>query len=198
VVADSVESATLVLSEELRRELRRFVAHRVDDEGAVEDLVQEIMLRIFRRIGSVRARERLDAWMYQTARNAIVDYYRRSARRELPAGSAVELGLALPAHGEPGPDNHAEREIARCLRPLLGRLKPIYRQAIELVEFDRLPQRIAAERLGVSVSGMKSRVQRARQQLKAMLIDCCAIELDARRHVHDYEPSETGCGCDRC
>jgi RNA polymerase sigma-70 factor (ECF subfamily) len=198
VVTDSVEPATSVLSEELRRELRRFVARRVDDEETAEDLVQEIMLRIFHRIGSVRARERLDAWMYQTARNAIVDYYRRSARRELSAGSAAELEPALPAHSEPDPDNDAEREIARCLKPLLGRLTPGYRQAVELVEFDRLPQRIAAERLGVSVSGLKSRVQRARQQLKAMLTDCCAIELDSRRHVHGYQPRETGCGCDRC
>lgn len=193
-----MEPATSVLSQRLRRELRRFVARRVADEATVEDLVQEIMLRIFRRIGSVRAPQRLDAWMYQTARNAIVDHYRRGARRELPAGSAAELEPVLPAHGEPDPDNDAEREIARCLRPLIGRLKPVYREAIEFVEFDRLPQRIAAERLGVSVSGLKSRVQRARHQLKAMLVECCAIELDARRHVHDYQPRETGCGCDRC
>jgi RNA polymerase sigma-70 factor, ECF subfamily len=193
-----MEPATLVLSEELRRELRRFVAYRIGDNAAVEDLVQEIMLRIFRQIGSLRTRERLDAWMYQIARNAISDYYRRGARRELPAGSVAELERSLPPQGGPDADNRAEREIARCLKPLSARLKPAYRQAVELVEFDRLPQRVAAERLGVSLSGLKSRVQRARQQLKAMLGDCCAIELDARQHVHDYQPRNPGCGCHRC
>jgi len=55
------------------------------------------------------------------------------------------------------------------------------------VELEGLTHQAAAKRLGLSVSGMKSRVQRGRKQLKQMLQDCCLIQLDRRSGVADYE-----------
>jgi len=56
-----------------------------------------------------------------------------------------------------------------------------------LVELEGLTNQEAASRLGISVAGMKSRVQRGRHQLKDMLDDCCLIQLDSRRGISDYE-----------
>jgi RNA polymerase sigma-70 factor (ECF subfamily) len=61
-----------------------------------------------------------------------------------------------------------------------------YREAVQLTELDGLTQADAAARLGLSVSGMKSRVQRGRERLKKMILDCCHVELDARGGVIDY------------
>lgn len=79
---------------------------------------------------------------------------------------------------------------------MLERLSQDYREAVTLVELDGLSQQAAADRLGLSLSGMKSRVQRGRKQLKRLLDDCCLIELDRRGGVVDYEPR--GAGCDPC
>jgi RNA polymerase sigma-70 factor (ECF subfamily) len=53
----------------------------------------------------------------------------------------------------------------------------------------------AADQLGISVSGMKSRVQRARRQLKDLLEHCCKIEFDDAGAVANYRPAEPACGC---
>ncbi len=67
------------------------------------------------------------------------------------------------------------------------------RQALILTEYQGLTQRELAERLGLSFSGAKSRVQRAREKLKQQLLECCHFELDRRNHILDYQPR-----CHRC
>jgi RNA polymerase sigma-70 factor (ECF subfamily) len=70
---------------------------------------------------------------------------------------------------------------------MIDRLSSDYREAIRLVELEGLTNQEAAIKLGLSVPGMKSRVQRGRQQLRKMLDECCLIELDRRRGVVEFE-----------
>ena len=63
-----------------------------------------------------------------------------------------------------------------------------YAEALLLTDIDGLTQAAAAERLGLSLSGMKSRVQRGRRLLKQTLLRCCAVELDRRGGVVDSYP----------
>ena len=79
---------------------------------------------------------------------------------------------------------------------MVERLSRDYRDAINLVELEGLTQQDAAKRMGISLSGMKSRVQRGRKQLKQMLDDCCLVELDRRRAVIGYEVRDAS--CDAC
>jgi RNA polymerase sigma-70 factor, ECF subfamily len=72
-----------------------------------------------------------------------------------------------------------------------------YRDALVLTEFDGLTQKELAERLGISLSGAKSRVQRGKEQLKRMLHDCCTFEFDRRGRVIDCEPRGNS-GCKEC
>jgi RNA polymerase sigma-70 factor (ECF subfamily) len=70
---------------------------------------------------------------------------------------------------------------------MIERLSGEYRQAVILIDLEGLTQQEAAAQLGLSLSGMKSRVQRGRRQLKGMLEACCTIELDQRCGVADYD-----------
>jgi RNA polymerase sigma-70 factor (ECF subfamily) len=138
---------------------------------------------------------RIISWIYQVTRNAIIDYYRKPGRHhEIPAGLSADIE-AFGGELQEESDNSGS-ELAGCLRPMIERLSQDYRDAINLVEFEGLTQQEAAKRMGVSLSGMKSRVQRGRKQLKQMLDDCCRIELDRRRAVVDYEVRDAG--CDSC
>ena len=92
-------------------------------------------------------------------------------------------------------DNRAQSELARCLVPLLNELPEPYRQVLRLTEFEGATQREAASQLGLSLSGAKSRVQRARKMLREVLLKCCRVELDRRGGVVDYEARD---GCDGC
>jgi RNA polymerase sigma-70 factor (ECF subfamily) len=72
-----------------------------------------------------------------------------------------------------------------------------YREAILLTELEGLSQVELARRLNISVSGAKSRVQRGRQQLKEMLLDCCEFETDRRGRVYGCTPRGEPCAeCD--
>jgi RNA polymerase sigma-70 factor (ECF subfamily) len=179
---------------EVVAQLTAFVRRRIADPARADDLVGEILLRIHRHVDSVDDRERLANWVFRVARNAVVDEYRRAARsREQLVATVVDTAAEESAFaGEEEAD--AVQELARCLRPLLEGLSPEQRRAVELIDLDGLPQRRAAQREGVSLSGMKSRVQRGRRRLAELLGQCCALTLDARGLPMDYA-APAACDC---
>ena len=189
--------------EELHGNLRAFISRRVRNQADVDDLVQRVLLRIVKRLASLREAERLHAWVYRTARNVIVDYYRSSAgRREVASGGAEDLAAAsAETQANSQEDERAAlQELAGCMTPMIRLLPPAYREAVTLADLEGINQADAAARAGVSISAMKSRIQRGRQQLKAVLEDCCRVQLDRRGTIVAYDPRKpNSCGpCGSC
>lgn len=182
---------------EMRAPLLRFIAGRVSDPRDAEDVLQDVMLRIHRHAADMDRFEHLGAWLHQVARNAVIDFYRRrAARPELPSGSAGDIAEIQPTSELDSPPAELRGELARCLTPLLQRLPDKSREALEVTEFEGLSQVAAADRLGLSHSGMKARVQRACSQLRELLLDCCHVELDARGGIAGYQARPGACaGC---
>ncbi|MBA3473657.1 MAG: RNA polymerase sigma factor SigZ [Rubrobacter sp.] len=183
---------------ELRARLGAFVGRRVGNPADAEDVVQDVFVRMQRNIDALSSADRLDAWAFRIARNAIADYYRAPDCREVPGEGAAKIMDELAADsigGEPSTD--ARVEMAHCIAPMVRQLPYDYRQAIELTELEGMTQSAAAERLGLSVPGMKSRVQRGRARLRAMLLRCCEIETDHRGRVVAFETRD-GEGCAAC
>jgi RNA polymerase sigma-70 factor, ECF subfamily len=187
--------------EELHGNLRAFIGRRVRNPADVDDLVQRVLLQIVKGLGSLRDLSRLHAWVYRTARNVIVDYYRAAPpRHEVLVGSVEDVeSTAGPEQvsGDDEDESHAIAELARCLQPMMRQLSPRYREAVVRTDLDGVAQHIVAKEAGVSVSGMKSRVQRGRRQLKTALEACCRIDLDSRGGVMGYE-RRAGGGCGPC
>jgi RNA polymerase sigma-70 factor (ECF subfamily) len=189
--------------EELHGNLRAFISRRVRNPADVDDLVQRVLLQIVKGLASLRDAERLHAWVYRTARNVIVDHYRSSAgRREVASGGAEDLAVAsaeTPANSQDD-ERAALRELAGCMTPMIRQLPPAYREAVTLADLEGVNQADAAARAGVSISAMKSRIQRGRQQLKAVLEDCCRVQLDRRGTIVAYDPRKpNSCGpCGSC
>ena len=185
--------------QEVHRRLRTFIARRVANDAEVEDILQEVFLRLHRRLDSLKDPRRLVSWVFQITRHAIADYYRASARkREVPAGLAADMEAAHPSMAQPltglsADSGQLREELAACMRPMIAQLSTQYREAVTLVELEGLTQQAAAKRLGLSVSGMKSRVQRGRRQLKRLLDECCVIQLDRRRRVAEYTVRDPRC-----
>jgi RNA polymerase sigma-70 factor, ECF subfamily len=177
---------------EFHTNLLRFVASRVRNPADAEDIVQRVFLQVHRALPTLRDVDRLPAWLYQTTRRVIIDYYRRPAHtREQALDDDVELADVEPESPT------ALAELSTCLRPLMSTLSDADQQALTLVEFEGVSQVDAARQLGVSVSGMKSRVQRARTRLRSAVETCCRIELDRRGGLASYDPRDCdSCGCD--
>jgi RNA polymerase sigma-70 factor (ECF subfamily) len=200
---DSTATAAELPWQELRGTVRAFVGRRVRNQADVDDLVQRVLLQIVIGLRSLRNDDRLHAWVYRIARNVIVDYYRSPAvRRERPSGDTVDLASATESAVSTlrGDDERAAlREPARCLRRMMRQLSPAYRDAIRLADLEGVTQAEAARQAGVSVSGMKSRVQRARQQLRAIVEECCRVDLDRRGSITAFASRHPErCPCRDC
>jgi RNA polymerase sigma-70 factor, ECF subfamily len=181
---------------ELHANIRGFVARRVRERADVDDIVQRVFLQVHRALPTLRDTDKLHAWIYQTTRRAIADFYRsHSHSREVATGSADDFADEVAAASEEN-ETSAAGELSTCLKPVIATLASADQQALQMVEFDGLTQVEAAARLGLSVSGMKSRVQRARQHLRTALHDCCRIALDRRGGIVDYETRNNS--CDSC
>jgi RNA polymerase sigma-70 factor (ECF subfamily) len=162
--------------------VRRFIHKRVPDPHVASDLAQDVMLKIYRSLKAAPEDERLASWVLKIARNTVIDYYRSRP----PGASSDRIDNVVDDADEP--DN--TKALAACLRPMAERLPARYRQAVLLSEFEGLTQQAVAERAGITLSGAKSRVQRGREMLKAMLLECCRVQVGAAGGVVDYERTE--------
>jgi RNA polymerase sigma-70 factor (ECF subfamily) len=171
---------------EVERHLRPFVARRTDDPAEVDDVLQDVYLRIQTGLDRIRDSERFGPWVYRVARSALADHARARARHH-PRGQATAVVEELAEEPAGGEESQAERELATYLTAFVAALPSPYREAVLLTELQELTQREAAERLGISLAAVKARVRRGRQRIRDMLRACCEIALDARGHVLAYD-----------
>ena len=172
---------------EFQDRLRRYVGRRVDG-AAAEDVAGDVLLKLLEHQRKLaEARDPL-AWAYRVAANVIADHHRRRAaevRALERAGMESRAAVVAPAEED---GTEARRRLQACLLPFTRDLPPKYAEALVLTSFEGLSQVEAARRLGLSVSGMKSRVQRARQLLKQRLMACCDFQRDSLGRVIEMRP----------
>ena len=168
-------------------QLRRFIAGRVRNEADADDILQDVFIKIHRSLDRLEDTSKLQSWVYQITRNAITDHYRKGE-------PAAEVSSEIPDDvAQEIPTEDVEADVAAWLRPMMEDLPEKYREALLLTDIEGLTQKELAERLDISLSGAKSRVQRAREKLKDVLLGCCHVEVDRRGKVVDWEAKESDC-----
>ena len=173
-------------------ELRRWLAARWPLASEVDDLLQEVFLKAWRHADGFERIAQPRAWFYEVARNTLTDRL-RTLRTHEP--------LPVDVDAVPEPDaavDPVDLLAQTCLPRVLAELDPQDRQAIELCDLQGISQRELAERLGLSLPAAKSRVQRARQRLRARMVAACQVVLDAEGHVQDFVPRDTRASDGRC
>lgn len=170
---------------ELGDRLRVYVSRRVNP-GDADDVVQSVMVRLLERRGEIDA-ESVRAWLFTVTRNAVAEYY----RRHRPSIDLDSFGdIAETDHTDP-----ADRTIGRlsdCLDPMLRMLPDADADLLRRIDLQGEAQTGLASSLGVPLSTLKSRVQRARAKLRSAFDACCAFELGRNGAPVDYE-RRAGC-----
>ncbi len=169
----------------LRGELRSFLVSQVGEPATADDLLQDVFLKLHRHVLDVKEKTSPRAWLYQVARNTVIDHWRQ--RRD-----TTELPSDL-AHAEVPTEELLQAKLAPYLRPMIESLPAMYADALRLTELGELPQAETAQRLSISLTALKSRVRRGRAQLKKMLLQCCEFELSTAGRVLDYWPRRACC-----
>ena len=169
------------------RRLRGFIAKRVREDADIDDILQEVFAKIHAGVGGLKEEDKLEAWLFQVTRRAIADHYRKERSEELPDEVAEK----------PVPEDLSV-EVASWLDPMMSLIPEEDREALRLTGPEGLSRKDLASRLGLSITGAKSRVQRARARLKEAVLDCCHIEVDRRGRPIDYTKKRDTCGPCTC
>ena len=160
-------------------ELRGYLCHRLGHLEDAEELLQDVFIKALRQ-GALFCRvENPRAWLFQVARNALADRLRLSHQHvALPDDLA-----ALPEEGAAPVE-----ALSQCLPRVLSELSEEDRLAITFCDIDGASQQALAERLGISLSGAKSRIQRARQRLKQKMEKGCQVRFDETGAISSFTP----------
>ncbi|WP_313951975.1 sigma-70 family RNA polymerase sigma factor [Accumulibacter sp.] len=161
------------------KELRAYLRQRMPSPDDAEDLLQDVFTKALRQGARFCEIEQPRAWLFRVARNALADRL-RVAHAHLP----LPDDLATPATEKLLPVD----DLGQCLPRVLSELSESDRLAITLCDIQGRPQRELAERLGISLSGAKSRIQRARLRLKAQMEVSCQVRYEASGEVADFVP----------
>lgn len=162
---------------DFHKELEGFIYSRVKDADTTNDILQDIFIKIQDNIGTLKDESKLSSWIYQITRNAINDYFRKLKHQiEINDYDTVEENQII--------DN---TELEKCIKPFVNQLEDKYKEALILTEFEGLTQKQLAQKLNISYSGAKSRVQRGKENLKKLFTDCCAIQSDKYGNVVEYK-----------
>ncbi len=174
---------------EYHDKLHSFILSRVNDKSVTDDILQEVFIKIHTRIDTLKDHTKLRSWMYQITRNTIIDHYRKHK-------DTFELPETLKELEDETQDDKVMDELASCVRPFIDSLPNTYREALRITEIEGMTQKEMGQRLGITLSGAKARVQRGRRMVKDMLMECCHFEFDRSGKVIDYTPRSAGCpGC---
>jgi len=171
---------------EIEGRLRPYIASRVASNADVDDVLQEVFAKMHAGLASLRDGERFGGWVYQIAAHAVADLGRKRARDPLAQGvPLLEFG-SVDAAGDTAALLQAE--LGACVALFVARLPSPYREAVTLTDLQGIRQSEAAEMLGISISGMKSRVQRGREKIRDMFEECCQVSVDCRGRIVECEP----------
>lgn len=183
-----------VVWKEFGHRLRKFVEARVSDSHIAEELTQELLIKSYQNIDSLKEHDRIEAWLFRVARNVVNDYYRKKASDKedlLP-----EMDNIVASIEEESPTNHVREDLSQCIKPFIDQLPLKYRQTLTAVELEGSTQTALADRLGVSHSTIKSQTQRGRAKLNKLFRQCCDFDIDARGNVIDFKSKPGQCKCD--
>ncbi len=147
----------------------------VGDANEAQDLAQEVFVKVFRSLSSYRGDAAFTTWLHRICLNLAFDWLRARKRRPLtvplepPPGCEEQRPTDLPSNEE-GPEERTLREERReRLREAIGRLSPDYREVVLLYHFHHLSYQQIADRLGIPVRTVETRLYRARANLKRLL-----------------------------
>lgn len=159
-------------------DLYRFINKRIKDDDISKDILQDVFLKIHLKLDTLSDKDKLTSWIYQITRNSVLDYL----KKHRPNAGDVDFFFEKEEEEE-----SFNLEMSACMIKLINRLPETYKDALIKTELGKLSQKEYAKVLGLSYSGTKTRVQRARSELHELFKHCCNIQADIYGNIVDYE-----------
>lgn len=163
---------------EHKNELGNFILKRVKDQDLTNDILQDILIKVYNFCISKSGVRNIRSWLFQIAQNTIIDHYRKLSK-------FTQIDYLDEIENED--QNAAFSEATNYILPMLDFLPKEYAVPLKLADIDNMKQADIAEKLNLSLPATKSRIQRARQLLKAEFITCCHFETDKQGNLISFD-----------
>jgi RNA polymerase sigma-70 factor, ECF subfamily len=159
--------------------IKKYIMGKVSDKFEAEDLFQEVGIRVLNSEKNILEVDNVEAWLYRIASNVIIDYYRHKDRLNY----VEDVDAVLFKDSSVSESDNYNHETVSCLLKMTEILPETYKEAILQSDFKGIPQNSLSEAWGLSHSGAKNRVQRARKKLKETMLDCCEVRSDHQGNI---------------
>jgi RNA polymerase sigma-70 factor (ECF subfamily) len=157
-------------------ELRNYLRHRSGDAHLADDLLQEVFVKAMQQGEQFCALDNSRAWLFQVARNALIDHLR--LKQEV-----VEVPDDIP---QPESSHEPIQALGACVKRVLSELSPEDRDIIEQCDLEDVKQKDYANKHGLSLAAVKSRLLRARQRMRGQMSTACQVRFDESGRVTDH------------
>jgi RNA polymerase sigma-70 factor (ECF subfamily) len=170
------------LWQEHKNQLRSFILKRVKDKDLTNDILQDVLIKVYKFCISKSGVKNIRSWLFQIAHNTIIDHYRRQSKFT-PLDNLPDI--------KNEDENLAFADATHYILPMLQFLPDEYAIPLRLSDIDNMKQSEIAKKLNLTLSAAKSRIQRARQLLKAEFITCCNFETDSHGNIISFEVKDS-------
>ena len=170
---------------EYRNSLKAFLHSKISNPSDVEDLLQDILIKTHSNINSLKEKDSIKPWLFQIANRTVIDFYRKNSRLN------NDLNTEDLWYGDN--EHDVKTELSHCITPFIKALPDNMAELMSAIEIEGKSQKIYAEELGVSYSTLKSRVQKARKELRLLFDECCHYRLDQFGNLIDFEQKSDNC-----
>lgn len=171
--------------------VKEFIRSQTHNAEVTDDILQDVFIKIHQHLDELREEERLAGWVFQIARNTVLNYFRSIKKMTEQQSENYQINLEKTYFAE----NELNTMVGGWLDFFRKELNPKYEEALRLVDIEGLTQVELAQKLGISISGAKSRVQRGREQLKQKLMNCCPVKVDAYGNIIEVRNKKGECIC---
>jgi RNA polymerase sigma-70 factor (ECF subfamily) len=159
-------------------ELHGYLVHRLGNNQLAEDLLQDVFIKAMRQGSAFCELSNQRAWLFQVARNTLVDHHRLHQE-------SIELPEDIPESVE---QTDPIVKLSACVGRVLSELSSEDRDIIEQCDLNGMKQQDYAAVNGLTLSAVKSRLLRARQRMRATLSTNCQVQFDEQGLVESYVP----------
>jgi len=159
-------------------ELRNYLRHRSKDAHQADDLLQEVFVKAMQQGKQFCLLENSRAWLFQVARNALVDQFRLGR-------DVTELPDDLP---QPETSREPIQALSACVARVLSELTPEDRDIIEQCDLEGVKQKDYAAIQKLSLPAVKSRLLRARERMRTRMSSACQVRFDEQGRVLGHVP----------
>ncbi|MEX0278089.1 MAG: RNA polymerase sigma factor SigZ [Ruegeria sp.] len=166
-----------------RARLKAFLHSRVSNAADVDDLLQDISIKVMAGLPALKDLAKLQSWLFQTADRTIIDHYRKNGRAQAHPDD-------LWYHRD---DPETRQDLEGCVEPFIRGLPSETAEMLLAIDIQGMSQQDYADHLGLPYSTLKSRVQKGRAKLRRAFEDCCNISMDARGNISDVQEKPQAC-----